>query len=52
MKGHSSIVSGFNCKLYHKQGVNICTIPKTVSMIILFLQADQLTEEQIAGEYI
>ena len=28
MKSHSSIVSGFNCRLYRKQGVKICEYPK------------------------
>ena len=28
MKSHSSIVSGFNCRLYCQQGVKICEYPK------------------------
>ena len=51
MKSHSSIVSGFNCRLYRKQGVSILRNTQS-SLNDLFLQADQLTEEQIAGEYI
>ena len=51
MKSHSSIVSGFNCRLYRTQGVKICEYTQN-SVNDLFLQADQLTEEQIAGEYI